>query len=67
MNHRWLNVVTLVLFLVAVPPRLLLWCASPDSGCSPAAAALIAGVPALAALVLLPFAWRGKLWPFRSP
>jgi hypothetical protein len=67
MNHRWPNVITLLLFLVAVPPRLLLWGSSPDSGCTPAGAALVAGVPALVAVVLLPFAWQGKLWPFRNP
>jgi hypothetical protein len=66
MNHRWLNVITLLLFLVAVPPRLLLWCACPENGYTPEAAVLIAGVPALVALVLLPFAWRGNLWPFRG-
>jgi hypothetical protein len=61
MKGRWLNVIVLLLFILVVCPGLYLYFTSPGMGYPPATAAIIAGIPALIGLVLLPFAWKGKL------
>jgi len=61
MNSRWVNVAVLLLFLLVACPGIYLWFTSPGMGYPPATAGLIAGIPALIGLVLLPFAWKGKV------
>jgi hypothetical protein len=59
-STRWSNVIVLVLFLVAVPPRVFVWLVSPEVGKGPQTALLVAGAVALVPVLLLPLAWRRK-------
>jgi hypothetical protein len=61
MNSRWLNVAAILFFVLVVCPAIYLWFTSPGMGYTATTAGLIAGIPALLGLVLLLFAWRGKL------
>jgi hypothetical protein len=61
MNSRWVNVAAILLFVLVLCPAIYLWFASPGMGYPATTAGLIAGIPALLGLVLLPFAWKGKL------
>jgi hypothetical protein len=60
-NMRWVNVAAILFFILVVCPGIYFWLTSPSMGYPAATAAMIAGVPALIGLALLPFAWKGKL------
>jgi hypothetical protein len=60
MNQRWVNVGAILFFVLLLCPGIYFYFTSPGMGYPPSTAAMIAGVPALIGLVLLPFAWRGK-------
>jgi hypothetical protein len=61
MNKRWVNVAAILFFVLVGCPGIYFWFTSPGMGYPATTAALIAGVPALIGVVLLPFAWKGKL------
>jgi hypothetical protein len=54
-------VIALLFFLLVVAPGIYFYFTSPGMGYTPAMAGGIAGAVAVIALVLLPFAWKGKL------
>jgi hypothetical protein len=60
MESRWVNVAAILFFVLVLCPAIYLWFTGPGMGYPPATAGMIAGVPALLGLVLLPFVWRRK-------
>lgn len=61
MKNRWINVAAILFFVLVLCPGIYLWLTSPGMGYPRTTAGLIAGITALLGLVLLPFAWKGKL------
>jgi hypothetical protein len=60
MNTRWGEVVTVVLFILIACPAIYLWFTSAGMGYPPSTAAIIAGIPALVGLAILPYLLRRK-------
>jgi hypothetical protein len=61
MSGRWVNVVVLLLFILVGCPAIYLYFTSAGMGYPPTTAGLIAGIPAVVGLILLPFAWKNKV------
>jgi hypothetical protein len=57
MSSRWYNTIILLLFALAVPPKLFLWLTSAEVGFTPETAFRLAAILALVALLLVPLAW----------
>jgi hypothetical protein len=60
-SNRWVNLFALLFFIVVLCPGIYFYFTSPAMGYEPSTAGLIAGVPALIGLLLLPLVWKGKL------
>ncbi len=61
MKTRWVNMIAILLFILVLCPGVYLWFTSPGMGYPRTTAGIFAGILALIGLVLLPFAWQGKL------